>query len=65
MKKIVSMIYVSIGISLLTVPAMADAIVPSPAEMALGMAGPVFALSVAIIAVVVLIRTIIQKFKKK
>ena len=65
MKKTLSMICAVMGISMLTVPAMADAIVPSPAEMALEMAGPVFALSIAVIAVVVLIRTIIRKFKKK
>ena len=63
-KKMVSVIGALLALSLLTVPALADAIPPSPAEAAAENAGPVFALSVVIVAAVVLIRAVIRKMKK-
>ena len=65
MKKLVSVIGVLLALPLLAVPALADAIVPGPAEIAMESAGPVFALSVVIVAAVVLIRAIIRIIKKK
>ena len=65
MKKLVSVIGVLLALPLLAVPALADAIVPGPAEIATESAGPVFVLSVVIVAAVVLIRAIIRIIKKK